>query len=168
MDDGKLVSRTDNMPRIYVNKHSTPQPQPTKKPNMPAPPDRRWLPGWYKIERVGGAAAALGPGDMDWWYCEVYDCPGGWGAARLESHDWGDRPFGYLGGTGSRANVPCQWGEKLPGSGERYLNKISASPHFKVTPVKITKAMLKKWDRDRTKAWGPNGPGAYGRVDAGT
>lgn len=105
------------------------------KPNMPAPAGRKWQPGYYKVERVGGAAAAMGPGDLKWWYCFIHDAPGGWGLCTLEAPDRFGRPHQYISEQPSWA----------PGCGERYLQRLAGSKYFKVTLVKPGNKIARVW-----------------------
>lgn len=104
------------------------------KPNKVAPANRKWQPGYYKIERVGGAAASMGPGDRDWWYCWIHDASGGWGLCNLWGHDNESRPYGYIAGPGV-----------YDGAGEKYLDRLAGSKYFKVTLVKPGNKIARVW-----------------------
>lgn len=135
------------------------------KKNIAPPKNRKWAPGYYKITRVGGREATMGPSDMDYWFCRISDTPGGWGVGNLESHDYHGRPYGYIDDTDANANHPRK-DAVLSGCGERYLDRLEASKYFEVTRVAITPEKLEKWSDERSAHDRTHDRlGRYARVD---
>ena len=107
------------------------------KPVKRAPSSRKWEPGYYRVDRVGGRAACGGPGDRDWWYCRVFDAPAFWGTYTLFGYDREGRPHQYIS---TPTAVTCR-----DGSGEAYLDKMAGSKYFTVKLVKPGNKIARAW-----------------------
>lgn len=101
------------------------------------PKDLKWRAGYFKIERLEGADASLCPANVDFWFCRISHAENCLGIGDLDGPNIYGRPMvPYRAEEVATANHPRKDPVKA-GCGDRYLDRMAATPGFVVTPVEF-------------------------------